>query len=81
MVLESGRGPEGKAPALSGHIPRLATQEEEGRSGSEWALKGMGLRARVLLPGSKDNALLSNLQVYTTVPSVAREGEDFVVNF
>lgn len=48
MVLESGRGPEGKAPALRGHIPWLATQEEEGWRGPEWALKGMGLRTKIL---------------------------------
>lgn len=81
VVLESERGPEGKALALRGHIPWLTTQEEGGWRGSEWALNGVGLRTRVLLPGSKDNTFLLNLKVYTTVPSVAGEGEDFVVNF
>lgn len=82
MVLESECGPEGKAQAARGHVPLACDMRRGGLEGSQsGALGSTGLRTRVLSPGSKDNAFLSNLTVYSTVPTMAREGEDFVVNF
>lgn len=69
-----------KAQALRGHLAcdKGKRRPEGSQSG---VLSSTGPRTRVLSPGSKDNAFLSNPTAYSTVPTMAGEGEDFVVNF
>lgn len=80
VVVDQKVVQKGKLRFGEGRSPSLATWGwgglEEGQSGMP---SSTALRTRVLSPGSKDNAFLSNLKVYN--PSLTREGEDLVLNF
>lgn len=80
MVVDQEVVQKGKFRLGEGRPPSFATWgwggREEGQSGVP---SSTALRTRLLSPGSKDNAFLSNLKVYD--PALTREGEDFVLNF